>query len=242
MRYASLTSVGRVRETNQDAVLAVNGPRPGVYVFAVADGLGGMAGGAEASSLVVDTLAAEATAIGNDLPLRLRQRLLDVNALIHADGAALGQPGGTTVVVVVVEGGRFEVLHAGDSRAYLLRSLRLERLTEDHSWVAEQVQAGLLTWAEAAVSPYRNIVTRAIGVEPEVAIDRRKPAPCLPGDVFLLCSDGLHGLVPDSDIGAALAGDDPPAELARRLVDMANERGGTDNISVVVARVEGEAG
>jgi len=227
-----------VRPTNQDSVLALDGPRTGTYVFAVADGVGGLAGGAEASKRLVDALAAAAGECDGSLAACLRASAASVNAQLYEDGARSGRPSGTTLVAIAVQDGAFEVLHAGDSRAYVFRASQLHRLTEDHAWVAEQVRSGALTEAEAAESPHRNIITRCVGIEPSVDVDHRPPEPCIPGDTFLLSSDGLHGLVTDSELAGALAGNGPVNDLARRLVEMANDRGGTDNISVVIARVE----
>ncbi len=238
IRFAALTAPGRVRPSNQDSVLALDGPRKGDYVFAVADGVGGLTGGAEASRSVVDDLAAAAAACDASLASCLEARLAATNAQLYEKGAQSGQPSGTTIVAVVVDDGSFEVLHAGDSRAYVFRSNRLNRLTEDHAWVAEQVRAGALTEAQAAESPHRNIITRCVGIEPLLEIERRPPEPCFPGDLFLLSSDGLHGLVRDDELAEILGGNDPVSDLTRRLVELANDRGGTDNISVVLARVE----
>ena len=238
VRFAALTVPGRVRPTNQDSVLALDGPRKGTYVFAVADGVGGLAGGAEASQRLVDALAAAANECGESLASCLDARTAAINTQLYEDGARSGRPSGTTLVAVIVQDGNFEVLHAGDSRAYLFRASQLHRLTEDHAWVAEQVRSGALTEAEAAESPHRNIITRCVGIEPSVEVDHRASEPCAPGDTFLLSSDGLHGLVTDDELAGALIENGPVNDVARHLVDMANDRGGTDNISVVLARVE----
>jgi len=238
IRFAALTVPGRVRPTNQDSVLALDGPRKGSYVFAVADGVGGLTGGAEASRRLVEALAAAAGECEGSLSSCLDARIAATNAQLYEEGARTGRPSGTTLVAIVVDEGKFEVLHAGDSRAYLFRTAHLQRLTEDHAWVAEQVRAGALTEAEAAESPHRNIITRCVGIEPLLEVDHRPPEACSPGDLFLLSSDGLHGLVRDNELAEALGRDDPASDLARRLVNLANERGGTDNISVVLARVE----
>ena len=238
INFAASTTAGRVRPTNQDDVAAVAGSRPGTFLFAVADGVGGLAEGAEASHGVIAALTSAFEGDAIPLSARVSTQILEANAALHGRGLASGQPVGTTIVVVTIEDGSFEVLHVGDSRAYLLRETTLLRLTEDHSWVAEQVRAGVLTEQEASNSPHRNVITRCLGVEPDVTIERRGPEPCLAGDTFLLCSDGLHGLVADAQIRDVLRRTDPPEALARSLVDMANDAGGTDNISVVVAHVE----
>jgi protein phosphatase len=236
--FAAVTSVGRVRETNQDAVLATAGAARGSYVLAVADGVGGLLDGGEASRLVVDSLAEGARHDPHALADSLDSRLVQANTTIFESGTAKGFPSATTIVLVVIEDGHFEVIHAGDSRAYLWRGGRLQHLTTDHSWVAEQERAGAMTREEAAASQYRNIITRCIGAEPSVLLERRPAEPCLPGDIFLLSSDGLHGLVDEPEIAATLAGRHPVEDIANRLVELANDRGGTDNISAVVARIE----
>lgn len=238
LQYANQTSTGRVRSTNQDAMLALPGPEADSWVFAVADGVGGLVDGADASQSVVDAIENEVRSGSGPLAPRLEAALKQVNSDVFGQGAAMGRPRATTIVLVSIEHETFSVLHAGDSRAYLLRDGRLSRLTADHGWVAEQLRAGTMTAEQAENSPYRNVITRAVGVEPSVAVERREPAACLPGDVYLLCSDGLHGLVDDEKIQLFLAEKRPCEEIAAQLVDIANASGGTDNISVVVARVE----
>lgn len=235
--YVAQSVAGRVRPSNQDSVVALKGTAPGEYVFAVADGVGGLARGEEASRLAVEAVAA---AVRDCSPLAvacLSGRLQDANRRIYDSGANKGDQAGTTIVAVVVQHARFVVLHAGDSRAYLWRQGTLERLTDDHAWVQEQVRAGVLTEEQAAHSPYRNVITRCLGIEPEIELEERPEAPLESGDVLLLCSDGLHGLATDAEIEAVLDNDGSVSLLAERLVALANGRGGTDNISVVLARL-----
>jgi serine/threonine protein phosphatase PrpC len=237
LQFAERTVVGNVRPSNQDAVLATRGAEPETWVFAVADGVGGLVDGAEASSSAIAALQAAAAGGGGPLAPRLEARLIECNSEVFNRGAATGRASATTIVVLCIERGQFSVLHAGDSRAYVLREGRILPLTEDHSWVADQVRSGALAAEDAATSPYRNVITRAVGVEPSLSLERSAGEPCKAGDCYLLCSDGLHGLVPDAGIaGAVAAGGDPDA-IADRLVALANASGGTDNISVVVAIV-----
>jgi protein phosphatase len=143
-------------------------------------------------------------------------------------------------VTLLVVGDRIVVGHVGDSRAYLLRGGSLERLTHDHSWVSEQVQAGLLTDADAQRHPMRNIVTRALGSRADVSADVIERQ-ARPGDVYLLCSDGLNAMLSDDQIREALdrhRGD--PERACRALVDAANARGGEDNTTVIVLTVPGD--
>ena len=237
--FAARTVAGKVRPSNQDAVLAIAGDDPETWVFAVADGVGGLADGAEASEAAIRAISSAVGSGGGPLGPRLEARLIECNEEIVRRGAASGRPSATTIVAVVIEDGRFQVLHAGDSRAYLFRGGRLERLTEDHSWVAEQIRAGTLTAEQGTTSQYRNVITRAVGAEPTLIVEHRASEPCLAGDLYLLCSDGLHGLASDALIAECIAAGGEPGEVADRLVELANALGGTDNISVVVARTEG---
>jgi protein phosphatase len=144
---------------------------------------------------------------------------------------------GTTMVALVVLDGRAIIGHVGDSRAYLLRDGRLRQLTSDHSWVNEQVKLGLLSPDEARRHPMRNIVTRALGNQPRVEVDVREEE-ILPGDVFTLCSDGLNGMIVDSEIERTLiAHGQVPSAACQALVDQANANGGEDNVTVIVMAV-----
>jgi protein phosphatase len=141
---------------------------------------------------------------------------------------------GTTIVAMVRLGDRAVIGHVGDSRAYLLREGRLQRLTNDHSWVSEQVRLGLLSDEEADRHPMRNIITRALGNREDLDVDVAEHA-VLPGDIFLLCSDGLNTMLTDEQIRATLADHSTNPEAAcRALVDQANNHGGEDNVTVVV--------
>lgn len=142
---------------------------------------------------------------------------------------------GTTLTAAVLEEDRLHVAHAGDSRCYLWRAGELKQLTEDHSWIAEQVRVGALTEKEAKQSRFRHVITRSIGVERHADIEVRSVA-VTEGDRLLLCSDGLYGLVPDVELAEIMSGEEL-AELPARFIALANERGGEDNITAVVARI-----
>jgi len=145
---------------------------------------------------------------------------------------------GTTVVACLADGGTMSVAHVGDSRVYLIRGSQLSRLTSDHSWVFEQVQAGLLTEAEAEKHPLRNVITRALGGALSVVPDASE-VECQAGDIFLLCSDGLTGMVSEAQIlDLVMKGDGDLAGACQNLVDAANERGGLDNITAILVRAE----
>lgn len=143
---------------------------------------------------------------------------------------------GTTLTLGLIEGGRLHLAHVGDSRAYLLRHGDLRRLTQDHSWVGEEVRAGRLRPEEAESHPRRNLLTRALGADADVQVDT-ETFNLREGDLVLLCSDGLHGVVSDGEITTILGDGEDPQRACDRLVRLANERGGPDNVTVVAARI-----
>jgi PPM family protein phosphatase len=234
--WAAATHQGRVRDHNEDALW----PRPndqGVargeaadhFLAAVADGMGGHIGGEVASRLAIEA----AVAAGGDAVARV----LAANAAVVA--TARDRPRltgmGTTLTLAVFAGDMVEIGHIGDSRAYRYREGKLEQLTRDHSLVAEMVASGELRPEEAATHPFRSVITRALGLESAVAVDLVQ-RDLLPGDRFLLCSDGLTTMLAGPQIAALLAGRDGPAAAAA-LVEAANRAGGFDNTSVVVVDV-----
>jgi protein phosphatase len=234
---ASLTDVGRRRSSNQDAygeLLADSGAR----LLIVADGMGGHAGGATASRVAIETIE-EVVGRSTDAPETLLRAALEAaNSPVHEEAkkdASLSGMGTTGVALLFQPDGSTWVAHVGDSRAYRLRDGNLEQLTPDHSLVAELERRGMITAEEAQTHPRRNEVLRSIGVEPEVEVDVAQ-VDARPGDQYLLCSDGLSGVVDDDEIAAELL-HAPPEVAARRLVDAANEHGGPDNITVQIARV-----
>lgn len=236
-----MTDVGRRRSSNEDDFLV----EPEIGLYAVADGMGGHAAGEIASRLAIESLQAyfhNEVRAGAD-PLiaaeRLREAVVAANRSIwdaivgHDERRGMG----TTLAAVLAVGNQIVVGHVGDSRVYLFRERRLARLTSDHSWVNEQVRMGFLTDEAAQRHPMRNIVTRALGSREDVAVDVALE-PLRPGDVLLLCSDGLNTMVPDEEIRDVLEehGRDPQA-TCRALVEEANRRGGEDNVTVVVVAV-----
>ena len=242
---AALTDCGRRRSHNEDAVLAC----PEVGLFAVADGMGGAVGGEAASHEVIrclggvaDMLAPRPPGPGRAVEL-LGAALQEANATVFTRARQAGATGmGSTVVLLFIDcaAETATVLHAGDSRAYRFRDGELRQLTEDHSLVAE-VSKRLA--ASGASVPLRwglidGQLTRAVGLEERLVLDRQS-SPFSAGDVFLLCSDGLTKHLPDADIHALLEGAESSdvQSQAQRLVDTANERGGDDNVSVVLAAV-----
>ena len=232
-RVHGLTDVGRRRENNQDQLL-VDEQRD---VYAIADGMGGHAAGEVASSIAIQALA---ETIKDASEEEANQFLVDAfqegNRRICESVLARGEwrGMGTTIVALVRRDDRVIIGHVGDSRSYVLRDGALVQLTDDHSWVAEQVRMGLLTNEEAHKHPMRNIVTRAMGNRLELEVDVSEQ-PIHPGDVFLLCSDGLNSMLGDEQISEILSRhQDDPVEACRALIDAANEHGGDDNITVIV--------
>ena len=235
----SLTDVGRQRSANEDALFEAGG----TTLFAVADGMGGARAGEVAAKAAVDELAglAQSNSVGEkDLAAVVEQANRRIYELSQGDEALAGM--GTTMTTLSVGEGDIAIAHVGDSRAYRLRNEELEKLTHDHSLVDEMVRAGKLTPEEAEVHPQRSIITRALGPEPEVEVERMT-YPARAGDVYLICSDGLTTMVPEDDVGALLRSRSSLKQAAEELVRAANEAGGRDNVTVVLFKLgeEGEA-
>jgi protein phosphatase len=234
---AARSDLGRVRSFNEDSY--VTDAERGVV--AVADGMAEHKGAEVASKLATATLVQSLLAGQNLAPrAATHAAFAAANRAIleraRAEPALKGM--GTTLALAWFQGDRVSIAHVGDSRVYRWRSGRLERLTTDHSFVQSQLAAGQMTSEEARVSRSRQLVTRVLGAAEQMAPDLGEHE-VLPGDVYLLCTDGLHDLVEDGDIAAALEVLAPNLELAAStLVAMANDRGGRDNISVVVVRVD----
>lgn len=239
LTWAAATDRGQVRERNEDALLATPD------VLAVADGMGGHAAGEVAAKTAVDTLArVMRRSHKRDAGDALAAAIREANQIILERGAEYEQLEGmgTTVTAAVVRGGILTVAHVGDSRAYILRRGSLEQITQDHSLVGEMVRRGRLTEEEAAVHPQRAVITRALGSAPQLDVDILRHT-LEPGDILLLATDGLTGVLPDAMLASVLAhaADDkaPLSDLCSRLIAQANVRGGPDNITVVVAKYLG---
>lgn len=281
--HFAVSDVGRQRQENEDSLVCDEE----LGLYAVADGMGGHEGGAEASRLATTLLrdelhfvgdlvtagqalradderrtsplraispeeAARIRAMRRTAPLVAPSDASAVAAVLNAsvrtvsraiyDRARASSPGsgmGTTLTAALFHGERLELAHVGDSRGYLLRAGKLEQLTRDHSWIAEQVDAGLLTKEQALESPFRHVITRSLGFERDVVADSLSLV-VSPGDCVLLCSDGLSNAVSDEEIARILA-----ATWYRRvpqlLVDLANDRGGDDNVTVVLIYVANDS-
>jgi serine/threonine protein phosphatase PrpC len=224
-----------------------------IQLMIVSDGMGGAACGEVASALAVETIAREcalAAAPASDPPAVLARaevsartnRLLDAvqsaNRLIHesAEKDADKRGMGATVVVAWLEGLRLSLVHVGDSRAYLFRGGALQRLTFDHTLVAEQVRVGILTPQQADTSAWQSVLIRALGPDEVVELDVDEQQ-MHGGDVVLLCSDGLTRMVRDAEIAGVLGDTSAAQETANQLVKLANQRGGEDNVTAVVMRI-----
>jgi len=231
---AGATDVGRMREANEDAYLE------GDSVFAVADGMGGHAAGEVASAAALEPIAAldgRIFADATEAVGALREAIVAANVSVTrmAEQEPSYRGMGTTLTAAMLEGRRLHVAHVGDSRAYLLRDGRFSQLTDDHTLVQHLVDEGRTTRDEAENHPQRSIVTRAIGVSADIEVDSMS-LDLQAGDQLLLCSDGLTGVVADDDIARELTSGADASTVVHRLIDLANEAGGPDNVTVVLLR------
>jgi len=243
-----LTHVGRQRQHNEDSYLVADEAK----LFLVADGMGGHAAGEIASRIAVDSISEFILHTKEDdgtwphaydehfkrstNRLMAAVRLANTRVLeaMRKDARLRGM--GTTVVACLADGETMSVAHVGDSRAYMIRNNQLQRITNDHSWVFEQVQAGMLTEAEAEKHPLRNVITRALGGALQVVPDASE-IEVKEGDVFLLCSDGLTGMVPEDEILKVVTQSNGDLEKAcQKLIEEANERGGLDNVTAILVK------
>jgi protein phosphatase len=243
------SDVGRVRPLNEDyhRVLQFalrNGP---LTLLAVADGMGGAAAGEVASKLAMEVLDESFSRYASELERgksmvsieRLTEKAIRLaNRRVHVEASSdSGRRGmGTTLTMVAIHDNKAVLGHVGDSRAYLVRDERIFQLTKDHSWVEEQRQRGLLSEAEAESHEWRNLITRALGTRPEVEPDII-PVNVRSGDVLVLCSDGLHGQVDPDEILAEILRTGNRQSSVEYLIALANQRGGPDNITLVIAEV-----
>lgn len=241
VRAAFRSDVGRVRIENQDnGVITTPGeyrPEKG-HLFLVADGMGGHKGGATASRMAANIVKSEyLTRGGDDVEAALRGALQRANEAIFSDSQSNPELRGmgTTCSVLVIRGQHAYIAHVGDSRIYFIRDGQIRQLTDDHSLVATMVREGLLTSREAEVHPRRNVLQRSMGVGPVLEADLPAPMKIRPGDVFVSCSDGLHGLVKPEEILQIAS--QPVEKAVDELVSRALARGAPDNVTVIVARV-----
>ncbi len=246
IEFAQLTDPGRIRSNNEDCLDAVV-PKSGEqaeshgWLFALADGVGGHAGGEIASRLAVESVcngfrAAREYEVHRSLLPKLLQnanaRVLDAASATRKDGPGMA----TTMVACAIRSDRAVVCHVGDSRCYLIRRGHAEVLTRDHTMANEQIRLGLLSKREAAESPMRHMLSRSLGSDLFVAVDVSEHQ-LSPGDVLMLCSDGLHGAVPEKEIELIVSAHLDLNVAAKELVKMANQLDGSDNVSVQLLRV-----
>ncbi|HVS32584.1 MAG TPA: Stp1/IreP family PP2C-type Ser/Thr phosphatase [Thermoanaerobaculia bacterium] len=243
-----LTHVGRSRQHNEDSFLVEDAAR----LFLVADGMGGHAAGEIASRIAVDSISEFILHTKEDdgtwphaydehykrstNRLMAAVRLANTRVLeaMRKDARLRGM--GTTVVACMADNEIMSFAHVGDSRAYMIRDKHLSRITNDHSWVFEQVQAGMLTEAEAEKHPLRNVITRALGGALQVNPDASE-VEIRTGDIYLLCSDGLTGMVPEDEILRIVTEAADLEEAGQHLVESANEHGGLDNVTTVLVKI-----
>ena len=249
LEIASCTDPGMVRSHNEDSIAA--DPANGLVVLA--DGMGGYNAGEVASGMATTVIITEMqqalagmrpydidSRTNQEVAARLvREQVLKANTSIFQ--AAQSQPQyagmGTTLVTCLFYDNRVLVAHLGDSRLYLLRDARFRQVTRDHSLLQEQIDSGLLTPDQAKNAQHKNLVTRALGIDPSVEPEIHE-YPVRPGDIYLLCSDGLCDMVEDEDIGMTLTALGGNLKMAaQHLVQMANDNGGRDNVSVILVRV-----
>ena len=242
---ASATDVGRVRAHNEDSISA----EADLGLAMLADGMGGYNAGEVASGIAVAMVPTEIRQLTEQQRLKgMRdeevQKLIatqasKVNTAIYTAAQSQSQYAGmgTTLVIAYWHGDRVTVGHLGDSRCYRLRGAEIKALTRDHSWIQEQIDAGLMTYEQARASKKKNLVTRACGIDLNV-VPEVHTHDVLPGDIFVLCSDGLYDMVPDEDIHLTVSSLKSNLTLAaQQLIQQANDAGGRDNISVILVHV-----
>jgi protein phosphatase len=245
LEVAARSDIGLRRANNQDSFAVVLAGSQEQWeqrghLFVVADGMGAHAAGELASKLATDSVPLTYHKLLDRPPHEaLCQAVCDANAQIHSRGMASDdfRGMGTTISALVLLPDKAFVAHVGDSRVYRLRARQIEQLTFDHSLVWELRAAGQIAPGDAPNYIPKNIITRSLGPNPEVQVDLEGPLALEPGDIFLLCSDGLSGQVSDPELGKILSVL-PPEEAVRTLIDLANLRGGPDNITVIVVRVK----
>ena len=243
MRISSMTDIGKSRRCNEDSVRS-GSFSPHAAWAVVCDGMGGAVGGLTASTTAADMIASKICACyregmsSSSMQNMLLSAITTANVAVYdrsrADSELHGM--GTTVVSAVIESGSCCVAHAGDSRAYIMGPQGIRQVTKDHSVVQQMYDNGELSEEQMKNHPIKNVITRALGVEEDIDIDFNVETLC-EGEILLLCSDGLSNFVDDSDILKAYE-EEPFEKLASKLVEMANDNGGGDNISVVAVAWE----
>ena len=246
MKAVGISDIGKCRKNNEDALYVPQKGDDIQNLFIVADGMGGCNAGEVASQYAIDSfleyIRKERDAHGEeDIPDLLAEAMTVSNRAVYekSNSAHEFAEMGTTMVAAAVQDGKIFVAYVGDSRAYLFRKRELNPLTTDHSYVMELVRLGSITKEEAAIHPKRNIITRAIGIKETVETDAIVEK-AMQGDILLLCSDGLSGMISDKNMAEVIGKRITLEKKAQRLVEMANERGGYDNISLILVDIGGK--
>jgi len=244
---AALTDVGRLRDHNEDNL----GVLDTEHLYVVADGMGGHAAGEVASQIAIESLldyvresseGGDATVVESLLEAGIKRANLRIFEQGSQDSTRKGM--GTTIVALKIEEETAHLAHVGDSRIYLYRGDELMLMTRDHSWYADLLASkhNFNPQTLAYAARYKNVITRALGMEEIVEVDLNTLS-VLPGDIFLLCSDGLHDMLPDEEISLILSRDEPLDARCQELINAANNAGGQDNISIILVRAsQSEAG
>ena len=240
LSVAAGTDVGRIRAGNEDSLYADADAQRGLFI--VADGMGGHAAGEVASEMAVQTVARElapfrdlsgpAIGVGMAHALREANRAIYERTIVEADKQGMG----TTASCMIMGGGRWIIGHIGDSRIYLVRDGVLRQITKDHSYVQEQVDAGFLTPEQARYHPYSNVITRCVGANAAVEADVLE-GELQNGDLYILCSDGLTGMVEDPQLKKIIETRGTPGRMVDAMITEANRRGGLDNITAIAVQV-----
>jgi serine/threonine protein phosphatase PrpC len=242
-----VSDVGLVRTNNEDSFRILEP----LNLFVLSDGMGGEAHGEIASALAVETIVKFCMDSKDDSGATLHgqahtkwsEKTKRLESAVHLANDKICQSAeqhpeqrgmGATLTAAWIDGAKLSIAHVGDSRAYLLRAGNLQQLTVDHSLVAEQVRRGILTPVEAEKSEMQSVLLRALGAQPDIEVDAEEHT-LFPRDIVILCSDGLTRMVTDPEIAGTLQAETDPEKAARRLVDLANEGGGQDNVTVIVA-------
>jgi len=234
MKYASATDVGLVRQENEDYLIAK------APIFILADGMGGHKAGDVASKIAAQTAFKVASAATGEDKLAVLKKAVEAanKKVVEKSLQVKAQNGmGSTLTMVLIEGLRAHIANIGDSRTYLLRGGKFRQITEDHSLVAQMVKEGKITDKEARKHPYRNVITRAVGSEPNIHVDLFSHE-LLPADRLLLASDGLTGVLKDSQIKKIIVENGELNQACEQLIKAANAKGGPDNISVILVEIE----
>lgn len=237
MKTFSMTDIGRRREINQDYMFTSEtavGNLPNLFL--VADGMGGHKAGDYASRFTVEKIIEFISRSGEKEPVALmKEAVTDANTMLlhEANTDSLKSGMGTTIVAATIDGGKLYTANVGDSRLYVINHEEITQITRDHSLVEEMVRLGEMNKEEAKEHPDKNIITRAIGVLPEVAVDFFETN-LKSGDTVLMCSDGLTNMIEDEEIKRIVLGQRDIVEKAEKLVETANLNGGRDNITVVL--------